>query len=99
MLEEVDQGGNSTIDPTPVDYDSAAIGQVLLEGDSVVITWTGDPSDVFRLSYATSLLGPWMELEAEIRSENSQFRFEDPQALEMDAASPRFYRLDKWVMP
>ena len=30
-----------------------------------------------------------MELEAEIRSENSQFRFEDPQALEMDAASPR----------
>ena len=99
VLEEVDQGGNSTIDPTPVDYDSAAIGQVLLEGDSVVITWTGDPSDVFRLSYATSLLGPWMELEAEIRSENSQFRFEDPQALEMDAASPRFYRLDKWVMP
>ena len=26
------EGGNSTIDPTPVDYDSAAIGQVLLEG-------------------------------------------------------------------
>lgn len=99
VLEEVDQGGHSNIDPTPVDYDSAAIGQVLLEGDAVVITWTGDPSDVFRLSYATSLLGPWMELEAEVRSANSQFRFEDPQALEMDAASPRFYRLDKWVMP
>ena len=32
VLEEVDQGGNSTIDPTPVDYDSAAIGQVLLGG-------------------------------------------------------------------
>ena len=99
MLEKVDQLGNSAIQQGPVDYDSAAIGKVLLEGDSVVITWTGNPSDVFRLSYATSLLGPWMELEAEVRSENSQFRFEDPLAPDLDAASPRFYRLDKWVMP
>ena len=40
VLEEVDQGGNSTIDPTPVDYGPLRLDKCCLR-DSVVITWTG----------------------------------------------------------
>ena len=61
-----------------------------------MITWTGDPSDVFRLSYATSSSGPGWSLRRRyaLRIRNLP---KAPQALELDAASPRFYRLDKWV--
>jgi hypothetical protein len=100
VVEGVDDTEQATEVPDlPSGYEPSIIDDVSLDGSTIVLQWSGDASDVFRLSRARQLVGPWLLLEQEIRSDSPEFLYQDTEALESEPGSPAFYRLEKWLLP
>jgi hypothetical protein len=100
VVEGIDDTEQATEVPDlPSGYEPSIIDDVSLDGSTIVLQWSGDASDVFRLSRARQLVGPWLLLEQEIRSDSSEFLYQDTEALESEPGSPAFYRLEKWLLP
>ena len=100
VVEGVDDTEQATgVPDLPSGYEPSIIDDVSLDGSTIVLQWSGDASDVFRLSRARQLVGPWLLLEQEIRSDSPEFLYQDTEALESEPGSPAFYRLEKWLLP
>jgi hypothetical protein len=89
-----DNGGNGQ---GPLE--SASIDSVSFEDGQITVRWSGSSGLAYRVSYANSLVGPWVEIPEVIFSDTESFEFIDDGSLTGGLLSPRFYRVDLLSTP